>query len=485
MNKFAIFGAMALMTVGFAACDDYEEPNAAPQTNPQLPVLKADQVTLADDMNGATYTLQELSQNGESIKAATITAPNLGPAYTYAASVTVTADGSNRTFEVPATVTVANADSTSYDVLVSPDDIQGEYYANVSKGPKARDLEMTFALYTVSTGANVQKARIGGTDTTFGPYKLNIVPFPSTRVIEEAYYIYGSFCGWDVTKAVKLTNSGADPYDDPVFSVKLDITGGDWWWKLVPESSYVAAVNNPEAHAVEIGVVENGDEALNGTLTDENPGAGCLKVEGPYLLKVNMEELTYDFSLALDQLYTPGNSNGWNQGASQILTTTDYVNYAGYVYLDGEFKFSSQLDWGGTNWGSTGEEGKLTTDGGAGNLSAPAGLYWAQANISALTYSLSDPITTYGLIGDATPGGWDASTPLTPDETFLVWTGTIHFNGAGEFKFRANDAWDINLGGDLLNLTPGGANIPTPGEGDYEVILDLGVYPYSCNLMKK
>ena len=88
------------------------------------------------------------------------------------------------------------------------------------------------------------------------------------------------------------------------------------------------------------------------------------------------------------------------------------------------------------------------------------------------------------MIGDATPGGWEASPALTPDENNLVWKGTVTFGG-GEFKFRANDGWDINLGGSISDLSQGGDNIASPGAGTYEVTLNLSSLPYSCTLVKK
>ncbi|MDE6770832.1 MAG: SusF/SusE family outer membrane protein, partial [Muribaculaceae bacterium] len=92
-------------------------------------------------------------------------------------------------------------------------------------------------------------------------------------------------------------------------------------------------------------------------------------------------------------------------------------------------------------------------------------------------------VSTIGVIGNATPNGWDASTALTSDN-YLVWKGVIAF-GEGEFKFRANDAWDVNLGGKLTELSQGGDNIPSPGEGTYEVTLDLSKIPYTCTLVKQ
>lgn len=166
------------------------------------------------------------------------------------------------------------------------------------------------------------------------------------------------------------------------------------------------------------------------------------------------------------------------------MYTDNYIDYSGYINVVGEFKFTSAPDWAHTNYGYA-SDGKLSTDGNAGNIKVTQdGLYWVNANISALTYSI-EYVSTYGLIGDATEGGWDASTPLTPSADFLTWTGTVNLKGEGKFKFRANDGWDINLGGDLEFLTLGGDDIATPGAGTYDVTLNLGTYPYSATLTSK
>ena len=55
-------------------------------------------------------------------------------------------------------------------------------------------------------------------------------------------------------------------------------------------------------------------------------------------------------------------------------------------------------------------------------------------------------VTTVGLIGTATPNGWDSDTTMNqhPDSAHL-WTLTIELTD-GLAKFRANDAWTINWG---------------------------------------
>lgn len=157
----------------------------------------------------------------------------------------------------------------------------------------------------------------------------------------------------------------------------------------------------------------------------------------------------------------------------------------GFAYASSVgFKFSTQADWGGINYGDGGAEGKLSEDGGAGNLTvAETGLYWFNANLPSLEYTATK-INTIGLIGDATPKGWDASTALTPSENGLVWTGTVTMAGTGEYKFRANDDWAVNLGGSADDLQPNASNIATPGAGTYTVTLDLRTLPYKVTFVK-
>lgn len=478
MKKYSIYGLLAVMSLGFVACDDYEEPNPAPQTNPQTSVLQTSDVTVASKVAAEAYNLKALNDENANILVSDITVPDMPDGYTFKAVAQVSADAFANAFECPMIVEQVDS-TTTYNVYVNPDALQGVYYQNISRNPAQAKIAVRYALYTV---CGKQEARIGGPDTFYGPFELNIVPFPATKVIEDAYYLVGTASDGTVAKAVKFQHSSTNPYDDPVFSAKFDVTP-NWEWQIIPESTFAAG--KLEGNTV-YGVVTGLESELSGDLLAVADGGvpGMLDESFPYLLTINMDALTYNFSLAIEQLYTPGNSNGWSQTASQILTTTDYVTYSGYAYLNGEYKFSTAPNWDGTNLGSTGVEGELTNDGGAGNLNAAvAGLYWLNVNISNLTYTAT-LCSTYGMIGDATPNGWDASTALTPSDDFLQWTGTIALKD-GEFKFRANDGWDINLGGDMNNLTPGGDNIKSPGAGTYEVTLDLSTVPYTCKLVKK
>lgn len=480
MKKILYLSALVL-GLGFAACDDYNEPNPPAQYNPQESVLKTDEVSVTPLAN-STYNLYELNYSGTPIEMATIVCETLPEAYTFQAAVQISANDFASAYDVPATV-VKGDDDNAWIVKVNPDDLQGVYYQNITRDPSENSFNYRVSVMT-QTGNQI--AYVGGKDYYYGPFDITIVPFPADKVIENAYYLVSSADNWDLSKALKLVNSGKSPYDDPTFSAIIDITGdmvsNGFEWKVVPESTYAAGTMT-------------GNLTYGGVASEENPNAGTLVVNGDngvvtesgqVRFAVNIEALTYEITSAVDYLYTPGDANGWNQGASQKLFTNDYTNYEGYAYLStGGFKFTTAPDWDHINYGATGTEGELTTDGSAGNLTVPAtATYWCNVNIVALTYSVTE-ITTYGVIGDATPGGWDASTALTTTDGGLTWEGDIAFSGSGEWKLRANDGWDINLGGDLQDLTPGGANIATPGEGTYHVVLSLGQLPYSVQLTKK
>ena len=74
------------------------------------------------------------------------------------------------------------------------------------------------------------------------------------------------------------------------------------------------------------------------------------------------------------------------------------------------------------------------------------------------------------IIGDAT-GSWADDKNMTWDAVNGVFTLTLDLV-PGEIKFRANDDWGYNFGGDLADLSPGGSNIPVTEAGNYTITLD-------------
>lgn len=100
-----------------------------------------------------------------------------------------------------------------------------------------------------------------------------------------------------------------------------------------------------------------------------------------------------------------------------------------------------------------------------------SGYYKLDVDFSGSPYTYIATKIVWGIVGDATPGGWDADTEMTYNPETRIWTINTALN-SGDFKFRANNDWDINLGGNIGNLSYGGDNI-TVQEGTYTITLDL------------
>lgn len=446
MKKISIM-LLAALALGFTACED--ESDAIPQSNPQEPVMSAEGIVVAPVDSVPVFDLKALED--AKAKAAVLNIveaqnlPSVGD-LTFVMQLSASEDF--------ASVQEVATSVDNNQVCVVPADWQAAHLKVLGKNPKTQDAYVRFAAYVVNGTSSV---RIGNPSLYYGAHKVTVTPFPAAREIEESYslVINGG-------ETIAFNHSG-DQYDNPIFTIKLDVEAPIEWAVKGASISYA-------------GVASETDE-LVGELV-EGEGWGSMSTLGPWVLSVNMETLTYSFAPAFDNLYTPGDANGWNHGGSQMLSTTDYANYYGFANLSGNFKFTSSADWDHINYGDGGADGKLSTDGGAGNLTvAESGLYWCDVNIAALTWKATK-IETIGVIGSF--NDWSESVALTSEDG-IYWVGTITLNEGDEFKFRCNNDWAINLGGeDEYNLVPNGANLKAPGAGTYTITLDLSFVPYSC-----
>jgi hypothetical protein len=78
----------------------------------------------------------------------------------------------------------------------------------------------------------------------------------------------------------------------------------------------------------------------------------------------------------------------------------------------------------------------------------------------------------WGIIGSATPLGWDASTAMVFNSATGTYSISLKLN-SGELKFRLDNKWDTNYGdtGNNLSLEAGGDNIPVTA-GYYTIIVN-------------
>ncbi|SHM67622.1 SusE domain-containing protein [Flavobacterium chilense] len=169
--------------------------------------------------------------------------------------------------------------------------------------------------------------------------------------------------------------------------------------------------------------------------------------------------------------------SGWdNNKGNQILfrnpKNTNEYTFTGF-FKAGSFKTISTLgSWAPMYGGASGAlvyRGK-DSDPDPANFAIPAdGYYTFSMDVQKLTYKLvpydataAKSYTTVGIIGDSTPGGWDASTAMKKS-TFNghIWSLGVTSLKDGGLKFRANDSWDVSWGGNTAFSGGGtGDNIP-------------------------
>ena len=181
-------------------------------------------------------------------------------------------------------------------------------------------------------------------------------------------------------------------------------------------------------------------------------------------------------------IYVPGGYQGWDPAtANQLASKNNDNTYEGYLNItdaNTEFKFTPAPNWS-SDFGDNGADGTLEP-GGANIKIADPGYYKINVDLNANTYTLLK--TTWGIIGDATPGGWDSDQNMTYDAAEGAWTIQLNLV-AGAIKFRANDDWPLNYGdtgADAL-LEEGGDNISIPSASTYKIKLyiDKPDYTYS------
>ena len=196
-------------------------------------------------------------------------------------------------------------------------------------------------------------------------------------------------------------------------------------------------------------------------------------------------------------LYIAGDYQGWNIAEpDSISSKLDDGVYEGYIYIPAggtnEFKVYADKDWSSTSYGNGGDGAVIIANYAGDNFVAPSeGYYLFSIDVNTMEYLLIK-IDSWGIIGEATPNGWDSDTNLTFDETTELWTVTADLSATGFLKFRANDAWTLDMGLDEEgNLRY--ANHPwleyvdrtsftVEADGNYTITLDLtvpGNYRYS------
>lgn len=203
-------------------------------------------------------------------------------------------------------------------------------------------------------------------------------------------------------------------------------------------------------------------------------GGGNIQLPGPhfYRFTVNPTALTFTATPLVWGVIGEGTPGGWGSETPLSYKPAQRV-WSGGLTLTGNpsVKFRAH-DWA-HNYGGTG--GNLVH--GGPNIDLVAGSYFFILDLGT-PHQYRYSANRWSIIGSVN-GAWN-------NDTFLTWSAadqamvvTANFN-AGEFKFRANADWGVNLGGTTSNLTFGGPNITLAESGNYTIRLfprpDGGTY---------
>lgn len=483
MKKLALLCGVAL-ALGFTACDD-ELPNPEGQKNPQLEIFDSANLALSQVENGAekAINLQTLADAGEKAVLANITELTDFPAdydLVFKVDMSTTEDfAKSVTIDVPAEF---NEEDSVASVAAST--INSAIYDNFTKDPAQITLYTRWAAYAVS---DLSTMRLGGKDKLYAEYTYDFVPFTPDRILSTAYSLKYKAAGadWaymDMTKAVE-----GSVYDDGLFTVQVDVLEAGFQWMVIPTA-------NIQSQEGLIGV-ETATAASGALVEGEGAVAGEINNNSPYLITIDVVNMTYKVTLAFEQLWVPGSATGTSVKSALKLFTTDYVTYDGTLRLYNDWYISAQSTKKGISFMLDGEQtvseqgvlkGSLVqvANGEGTNMTAENGLYYIKVNLGTMEYSAT-PIKQISVIGAFNEWNLETAVDLTPNARFQKWTANGVKLTAGEYKFCVDHSWTICYGGQADDLVQNGANLMLDEDGTYDIELDFTKQPNKLKITKK
>uniref|UniRef100_UPI0025F1E3A0 Outer membrane protein SusF domain-containing protein n=1 Tax=Segatella copri TaxID=165179 RepID=UPI0025F1E3A0 len=444
MKKTLLYSLAVLASVSLASCNGDYDDWANPQTNPQEASAAKYGITFtagpeaecnmpdedgvinlvtvnSTDADVTGYTLKDLKVNGEAIKG----------------------EINGNSIQV---------DATELEKILCSQ--------NKSRASVARDINVESKVSVNLASGDAVAINTVGTTTA------KLKPSPTPDIDANGYYMLGEVNGnnWDPKNPVWMNK-----VSDGVYQLKVTTKKDKNYFKFYEGSKFESG-NWDVINTGVMGCEKDGSEDASGTIyyTGDSWGTPQTMViagTGTWIVTLDMNNLSY--SVGKPILYMAGDANGWKQ--IDVLNSEDGVNFTGYMYLNQNgFKFSTQPNWDGTNYGAD-----FDTAPNAGNIviTEPAGFYQVDVNLSAKSYTLTP--FTIGIIGNATPKGWDGDTNMTYNPEERCWELKDVTLTDGEMKFRHTNDWNLSWGGELDNLTTqNGPNIAVAA-GTYDIKLEV------------
>ena len=457
MKKTFLYSLAVLASVSLASCNGDYEDWAQPQHNPQEASAAKYGITFtagpeaecnmpdedgvinlvtvnSTDANVAGYTVKDLKVNGEAIKGEAV--------------------GNNIQVNATELEKILCSQSKTRASVEHEINVESKVSVNLASGDAV-------AINTVGT-------------TT-----AKLKPTPTPAIDEQGYYMLGEVNGngWTATSPVWMTK-----VSDGVYQLKVTTEKDKNYFKFYEGSKWDESGDWKVINTGAMGCEKDGCEDASGTIyyTGDKwgtPQSMVIPGAGTWIVTLDMNNLTYTVGKPI--LYMAGDANGWKQ--IDVLNSEDGVNFKGYMYLNQNgFKFCTQPNWDGTNYGGAffGQESDNIM------MTQEAGFYQVDVDLSAKTYTLTP--FTIGIIGSATPKGWDGDTEMTYNPEERCWELKNVELTDGEMKFRHTNDWNLNWGGPLDALVHDGDNIAVAaGTYDIKLKVNWAEGTAKCEMTKK
>ena len=193
-----------------------------------------------------------------------------------------------------------------------------------------------------------------------GTIQLNLTP--EAPQISENYYLVGGTQDWAesaINKTQKFQHSGADVYEDPIFTIIINAAEGDTWFAIGDDAACEAIADGDWSKL--LGNTDgNGKNGLTGTLDFRYnlPDDGSLMVPaGNKLIKVTLNMMDYTFQIEplniSENYYIVGGPNDWQKSAAE--KTLKFSHSDKSVFDDPEFTIVFDASEGDT-WFAIGDD---------------------------------------------------------------------------------------------------------------------------------
>lgn len=289
------------------------------------------------------------------------------------------------------------------------------------------------------------------------PVGFTVTPYSTVITVTEIY-VPGTYQGWDPSTALSIPSTEVSG----IYQGILSFPEGALDFKVTIDRSWK----------------ENYGGDGNGNLVFDGNNL-FVPQAGTYQITINLNTMRWTaepYSFGIIGTATPG---GWDTDTDMVYDSEAQLWKISQYLQPGALKFRLNDAWT-INYGPrNNDEGIAYLDDQGAHSVAMAGMYEVTFKIdsedNSIAYYSVEPIT-WGIIGDATAGGWDTDTDMTYDPEAGVWKITAELQ-PGAIKFRRNDSWTINYGprnnddGILYLDDPGAHGIAEAGI--YEIVLEL------------